>query len=197
MFSGKVGFLPALIFNGVEVAEIILITGGARSGKSRHAQKLAESLSGKRLFVATCPVTDEEMRQRIERHRLDRQEAGWQTVEETVDLVQVLNDNPDYEVVLIDCLTLWVNNLLFTDAANELSEESLVAKVRKVVETSVARSGEVIMVTNEVGLGIVPENVLARRYRDLVGRCNQEVAAAAGKVIITTCGVPMTIKENK
>lgn len=177
------------------MAEIILITGGARSGKSRQAQKLAESIPGKRLFVATCPVTDEEMRQRIERHRLERQDAGWQTVEETVSLGQVLTENHDYEVVLIDCLTLWVNNLLFTDAGNELSEETVSDKVRKVVAACSARSGVVIIVTNEVGLGIVPENVLARRYRDLVGRCNQEVAAAAGKVIMTVCGIPMTIKE--
>ena len=179
------------------MAEIILITGGARSGKSRHAQQLAESLSGKRLFVATCPVTDEEMRQRIERHRLDRQDAGWQTVEETVNPGQVLDDNPDYEVVLIDCLTLWVNNLLFTDAANELSEENLSVKVQKLLEACARRPGEVIMVTNEVGLGIVPENPLARRYRDLVGRCNQEIGAVADKVILTICGVPTTIKENK
>jgi adenosylcobinamide kinase/adenosylcobinamide-phosphate guanylyltransferase len=179
------------------VSEIILITGGARSGKSRHAQQLAESLSGKRLFVATCPVTDEEMGQRIERHRLDRQEAGWQTVEETVNLVQVLKDNSEYEVVLIDCLTLWINNLLFTDGANELSEEMVSSKVHKVVEACAARAGVVIMVTNEVGMGIVPENPLARRYRDLAGRCNQEVAAAADKVVMTTCGIPTSIKESK
>lgn len=179
------------------MSEIILITGGARSGKSRHAQRLAESLSGKMLFVATCPVTDEEMGQRIERHRLDRQEAGWQTVEETVNLVQVLNNNSEYEVVLIDCLTLWINNLLFTDGANELSEEMVSSRVRKVVEACTARAGVVIMVTNEVGMGIVPENPLARRYRDLVGRCNQEVAAVADKVIMTTCGIPTIIKESK
>lgn len=179
------------------MAEIILVTGGSRSGKSRHAQKLAESFAGKRLFVATCPLTDEEMKQRIERHRLDRQEAGWQTIEETVNLEQVLHDNLDHEVVLIDCLTLWINNLLFTDAGNELCEDSLAARTRLLLEACAARPGVVIMVTNEVGLGIVPENPLARRYRDLVGRCNQEVGAVADKVIITTCGIPMTIKEKK
>jgi adenosylcobinamide kinase/adenosylcobinamide-phosphate guanylyltransferase len=179
------------------VAEIILITGGARSGKSRYAQELAESISGKRLFLATCPVTDEEMRQRIERHRLDRLEAGWQTVEETVNPEQVVVGNPGYKVVLIDCLTLWVNNLLFTDAGNELSEETLSVKVRKLLEVCSGRTGTVIMVTNEVGMGIVPENELARRYRDLVGRCNQEIGAVADKVILTTCGIPMIIKEKK
>jgi adenosylcobinamide kinase/adenosylcobinamide-phosphate guanylyltransferase len=178
------------------VAEIILITGGARSGKSRHAQQLAESLSGRRLFVATCPVIDEEMRQRIERHRLDRQEAGWQTVEETVNLAQVLQDDLDHQVVLIDCLTLWVNNLLYTDAGNELSEDALNVKTRLLLEACAGRPGVVIMVTNEVGLGIVPENPLARRYRDLVGRCNQEVGAAADRVVMTTCGIAINIKEK-
>ena len=118
------------------MAEIILITGGARSGKSRVAQQLAEAVSGQRLFVATCPVTDEEMRQRIERHRLDRHECGWQTVEETVNLVQVLQDNSGYAVVLIDCLTLWVNNLLFTDGAHELSEETVTTRIRTGCRTS-------------------------------------------------------------
>ena len=179
------------------MAEIILITGGARSGKSRHAQQLGESLPGKKLFIATCPVTDAEMEQRIERHRLDRQGAGWQTVEETVSLEQALADNSDCEVVLIDCLTLWINNLLFTDAGNMLDEEAISVKVRKLIEVCSKRSGVVIMVTNEVGLGIVPENALARRYRDLVGRCNQEIGAAADKVIMSICGIPLNVKERK
>ncbi len=179
------------------MAEIILITGGARSGKSRHAQKLGEALPGRKLFIATCPVTDEEMHQRIERHRLDRQGAGWQTIEETVNLEQALVGNSDSDVVLIDCLTLWINNLLFTDAGNMLDEEAVSVKVRKLVAACAKRPGVVIMVTNEVGLGIVPENGLARRYRDLVGRCNQEIASTADKVIMSICGIPLNIKETK
>ncbi|MEN8135612.1 MAG: bifunctional adenosylcobinamide kinase/adenosylcobinamide-phosphate guanylyltransferase [Thermodesulfobacteriota bacterium] len=176
------------------MAEIILITGGARSGKSRYAQQLGESLPGKKLFIATCPVTDMEMEQRIERHRQDRQGAGWQTVEETVDLVQALIDNPECEVVLIDCLTLWINNLLFTDAGDRLDEEAVSEKIGQLLEACTARAGVVVMVTNEVGLGIVPENTLARRYRDLVGRCNQEIGSAADKVIMAICGIPLNIK---
>ena len=179
------------------MAEIILITGGARSGKSRQAQQLGESLPGKKLFVATCPITDAEMRQRIEQHRQDRQGAGWQTVEETVNLEQALADNSACEVVLIDCLTLWINNLLFTDAGNMLDAEAVSVKVCKLLAVCAKRSGVVIMVTNEVGLGIVPENALARRYRDLVGRCNQEIAAAADRVIMSVCGIPVDIKETK
>ena len=143
------------------MAEIILVTGGSRSGKSRYAQELAESLSCKRLFVATCLVSDEEMRQRIERHQRDRAGARWQTIEEPLDLATILVGNQEYEVVLIDCLTLWINNLLFSDATNALSEESLSGKVRLVVDACKGRAGTVIMVTNEVGLGIVPENQLA------------------------------------
>lgn len=176
------------------MAEIILITGGARSGKSRHAQQLGESLPGKKLFIATCPVIDAEMGKRIERHRQDRQGAGWQTVEETINLAQALTANPAAEVVLIDCLTLWINNLLFTDAGNMLDEDAVSVQVSKLLAACAARPGVVIMVTNEVGLGIVPENILARRYRDLVGRCNQEIAAIADKVIMSICGIPVNIK---
>ena len=178
------------------MSEIILITGGARSGKSRTAQKLAEDRGGKRLFVATCTVTDPEMRRRIEQHQFDRQDGGWETVEETVDLEEVLNGNQEYEVVLIDCLTLWINNLLFTDSGNALDEAAMAAKVQRLLEACAVRTGTVIMVTNEVGLGIVPENALARRYRDLVGRCNQVIGSFADKVIFVTCGIPMTIKEK-
>lgn len=179
------------------MAEIILITGGARSGKSRQAQRLAEALPGKKIFVATCPVVDQEMQQRIARHRQDRAAAGWQTVEETIALEETLAANREAEVVLIDCLTLWINNLLFTDGANALDEAAVSVRVGKILAACGGRSGTVIMVTNEVGLGIVPENALARRYRDLVGRCNQEVAAAADKVIMTICGIPLQIKETK
>jgi adenosylcobinamide kinase/adenosylcobinamide-phosphate guanylyltransferase len=176
------------------MAEIILITGGARSGKSRHALQMAESLAGEKLFVATSPVTDPEMHRRIERHREERRGAGWQTVEETVELHEVLLANRECRVALVDCLTLWVNNLLFTDAANELTEDLLSIRIGKVIEACRERRGTVLLVTNEVGLGIVPENPLARRYRDLVGRCNQEIGAAADRVVMTICGIPLEVK---
>ena len=179
------------------MAEIILITGGARSGKSRVAQELAEDRVGRRLFVATCTVTDSEMQHRIEQHQLDRQDGGWDTIEETVDLEELLNENQEYGVVLIDCLTLWVNNLLFTDSGNALDETAVAAKVKSILEACAVRTGTVIMVTNEVGQGIVPENVLARRYRDLVGRCNQVIGSVADKVILVTCGIPLAIKEKR
>jgi len=179
----------------VYVAEIILIIGGARSGKSRHATKIAETMPEKRLFVATSLVTDEEMRQRIDRHRQDREKGGWDTVEEPVALADTLASYSDYQLVLIDCLTLWINNLLMN---NDALDEDLVAEyARELVAACRQRSGTVIMVTNEVGLGIVPDNELARRFRDLAGRCNQIIGGGADRVDLVTCGIPLTIKgEN-
>jgi adenosylcobinamide kinase/adenosylcobinamide-phosphate guanylyltransferase len=178
------------------MAEIVLITGGARSGKSRYAQELAEAYSGQKLFVATCPIIDPEMEERIKRHCEDRVRKGWQTVEEGFDLADVLASHQAREVVLIDCLTLWINNLLFdTEAGKEVNEDSISALSRKTINACMKRKGIVLIVTNEVGMGIVPENALARRYRDLVGRCNQEFASAASKVVQLVCGIPITIKE--
>ena len=178
------------------MARITLITGGSRSGKSSFAQKLAEEQPGSRLFVATCPVTDKEMEVRILRHIQDRQKGNWDTVEEPVDLVQQLHDAGRYDTVLIDCLTLWVNNLLFEAAekGRELDEERVSEETDKVIESAREHPGDVILVTNEVGLGIVPDNRLARAYRDLIGRCNQCVGLAADRVFLVTCGIPLQIK---
>ncbi len=178
------------------MAEITLITGGARSGKSRHAQALAEGYPGGRLFVATSPVVDEEMAARIARHRQDRQAQGWRTVEEPIRPMDVLAANPEEEVVLLDCLTLWLANLLFEAETPELySEETVAALAGELIAAARSRPGVVVLVTNEVGLGIVPENPLARRFRDLLGRLNQVVAAAADRVDLVTCGIPLTIKQ--
>jgi adenosylcobinamide kinase/adenosylcobinamide-phosphate guanylyltransferase len=177
------------------MAEIILITGGARSGKSRHAQSLAEARDGERLFIATSPVVDQEMRIRIERHQDDRRDRGWRTVEEDIRPMDVLAGYPEAEVVLLDCLTLWLSNLLFEAEEPEIfSEETVVELAGELVGAARQRQGVVIIVTNEVGLGIVPENPLARHYRDLLGRCNQTVAAAADRVDLVTCGIAVTIK---
>ncbi|NTV14685.1 MAG: bifunctional adenosylcobinamide kinase/adenosylcobinamide-phosphate guanylyltransferase [Desulfobulbaceae bacterium] len=180
------------------MAQIILITGGARSGKSRHAQALAETYPGQRLFLATSPVIDGEMRSRIERHQADRQGREWCTVEEELCPGAVLAAYPEAEVVLLDCLTLWVSNLLFAAPAPEYYSEAMVAELAgELAAAARQRQGVVLLVTNEVGLGIVPENPLARRYRDLVGRCNQTIAAAADRVDLVTCGIPLTIKGER
>ena len=175
---------------------VTLITGGSRSGKSAFAQQLAEQESAAKLFIATCPVTDEEMAARISRHIADRKEAGWMTVEEEVDVANRLGKSGEYTVILVDCLTLWVNNLMYhAEQENKvLDEDTVAAKAAEILQKARAHSGSVLFVTNEVGLGIVPENETARRYRDLVGRCNQRIAAAADDVFLVSCGIPIQIK---
>lgn len=176
-----------------------LITGGSRSGKSAYAQSLAESIrSAGRTYVATCPVLDEEMRQRIERHRRDRQGRGWRTVEAPLELARAVADAPAGHVVLVDCLTLWVNNLLYQSqqGGGDLDEDDLARLAGELAAACRGRSEPVILVTNEVGMSIVPENALARRYRDLVGRCNQVLAAAAAEVTLVACGCPLNLKAQ-
>jgi adenosylcobinamide kinase/adenosylcobinamide-phosphate guanylyltransferase len=181
------------------MAHFTLITGGCRSGKSAYAQQLAESLPGRRAYVATCPVLDEEMRLRIERHQRARSRAQWETIEEPLNLAGALAGNPEYEVVLVDCVTLWVNNLMYLVERNgiQLRERDLTRHCEEVLEAGSKREGTVIFVTNEVGLGIVPDNALARRYRDLAGWCNQRIAAAADTVTLVTCGLPLHLKGHK
>ena len=180
------------------MVKIILVTGGSRSGKSIHAQKLGESLVGPRAYVATCPVVDEEMRLRILRHQEARRGRGWRTMEETVDLAGVLGRCGGVSVLLVDCLTLWVNNLLYHAQRNgaDVDEEQVARRCEDLLAACRRRGGTVILVTNEVGMGIVPENPLARKYRDLVGRCNQIIAAGADTVTLVTCGIPLNLKGD-
>ena len=198
------------------MAEIVLVTGGSRSGKSRYAQGLAEAITGKRTFVATCPAVDAEMAERIRRHRQARG-AGWVTVEETVDLPGAIRRVVDSDVVLVDCLTLWVNNLLYEEtlrSAREdgteavtapsdpagtasMTEDEMEAHCREVLLACASLPGTVIFVTNEVGMGIVPDNPLSRRFRDLAGRCNQVIAGGADRVIFMVSGIAARIKGGE
>lgn len=181
------------------MGHIILVTGGSRSGKSSFAQKYAEEQPGSRLFLATCPVTDKEMEIRILRHVQDRQKGNWETIEEPVNIAEKLAEAERYDTVLVDCLTLWVNNLLYEASCKnkELNEDRVAEQALKLIDAAAKHPGKVILVTNEVGLGIVPENKTARLYRDLVGRCNQSVGEAADEVYLVTCGIPLQIKEEK
>jgi adenosylcobinamide kinase/adenosylcobinamide-phosphate guanylyltransferase len=180
------------------MARIVLVTGGCRSGKSAYAQRLAESLPPPRLFVATCPVTDEEIEHRIEEHRRARHERGWETVEEQCDLAEVFRRNMQYHVLLVDCVTLWVNNLLYhaEREGRSLTEADIARQCSQVLDAAEACPGTVVFVTNEVGLGVVPENARARRYRDLVGRANQILAARAEEVTLICCGIPVHLKKT-
>lgn len=178
------------------MARVILVTGGARSGKSAYALELAETLDGEKAFLATCPLVDEETWQRIRRHQQARSRASWHTIEETTDLVGVLKRSDGYQVVLVDCLTLWINNLMHEaqEDGQRIGEEHIAEMSRELLAACSERDGTVIFVTNEVGMGIVPDNALARRYRDLAGRCSQVMAAGADAVTFVACGIPLDLK---
>ncbi|MEH3038098.1 MAG: bifunctional adenosylcobinamide kinase/adenosylcobinamide-phosphate guanylyltransferase [Sphingomonas adhaesiva] len=165
-----------------------LVLGGARSGKSRHAQALAESAGGPLTFVATAQGFDDEMRDRIARHRADR-DARWHTVEAPTDLAAALRaaDAPG-ATILVDCLTLWTSNLLLADADIPAACDALLAALADARAT-------VILVANEVGWGIVPDNALARAFRDAAGIVNQRVAAAVPRVHLIVAGLPLVLKE--
>ncbi|MDP6779294.1 MAG: bifunctional adenosylcobinamide kinase/adenosylcobinamide-phosphate guanylyltransferase [Candidatus Latescibacteria bacterium] len=180
------------------MGRIVMVTGGSRSGKSAHAQQLAERESGSHTFVATCPPIDEEMRERIRRHREDREGRGWSTVEETVDLAKVIRAARDGGVLLVDCLTLWINNLMYRaeQDGGEVEEDEIARLGKELVDASAEREGTTLFVTNELGIGIVPEHAMVRRYRDLVGRCNQVVAAGADRVILMIAGIPTKLKSQ-
>ena len=179
------------------MSRIILVTGGCRSGKSDYAQQLGESLPGDRAYIATCPVTDEEMRLRIEAHKHARHNNGWTTIEQLHDLAGTLDSEEGFDVVLVDCITLWVSNLMHQadQQGLDIDETQISARAREIMGACRKRSGTVIFVTNEVGMSVVPVNALARRFRDLVGRVNQVIADQADVVTLVVCGVPMNIKE--
>jgi adenosyl cobinamide kinase/adenosyl cobinamide phosphate guanylyltransferase len=158
---------------------LVLYLGGARSGKSRLALERARTSGSNVVFVATGEPLDDEMADRIARHKAERP-AGWATVEEPVELEQTLADAPPEATVVVDCLSLWVANVFETTFAEEISERA--------AALAVARAGLTIAVTNEVGLGIVPDNELARRYRDVLGRVNATWAAAADEAYFIVAG---------
>ncbi len=169
-----------------------LIIGGCRSGKSNYALKLAADLRRQpRTFVATCTPQDEEMRQRVQRHQQERG-RDWNTLEVPVKLAEALTQQGEKEgLMLVDCLTLWISNMLMEDADDQTVQQ----RCKAVCNILKAPPCPIILVSNEVGTGIVPENPLARRYRDLAGWTNQQIAAACQSVIWMVAGIPVTIKS--
>jgi adenosylcobinamide kinase/adenosylcobinamide-phosphate guanylyltransferase len=170
---------------------LILVTGGARSGKSTFAQRIAESRSGDVLFLATAEPLDDEMAARIARHREERP-ARWRTVEEPRHLARALASQPAASTVLLDCVTLWVTNLLLADGA---SWEAAAAELDALLAWGRDSGAELIVVTNEVGLGIVPADPLSRTYRDWLGHFNQRLAAEARAVYLLVSGIPVELKR--
>jgi adenosylcobinamide kinase/adenosylcobinamide-phosphate guanylyltransferase len=173
------------------VPNTILVIGGSRSGKSDHALLLGEQLTAaNRIFIATCQPQDEEMQRRVAQHRRTR-DPSWQTLEEPLDLAGALGRcPPSAGVILVDCLTLWISNLLLTHADDAAWQAAVDALGRSLARVACP----VILVSNEVGTGIVPDNPLARRFRDANGWTNQQIAARAGQVIWMVAGIAMTIK---
>lgn len=170
-----------------------LVIGGARSGKSAFAEQLvlqqvaAKSASFSPVYIATARAWDNEMSERISLHRAARDGQGWQTLEAPLGLDEALLALPSGTPVLIDCLTLWLTNHM-------MAEADLNAQCGKLANAITAYDGPVTAVANEVGLGIVPENAMARRFRDAAGRLNQDLAAQADRVVFIAAGLPMVLK---
>lgn len=180
---------------------MIMVTGGARSGKSRWAEKMAADLSQGRtvLYIATCIPRDEEMKERVRRHR-QRRSPDWITVEEEFDPAEtVRNPAPGTGVILLDCLTMWLSNLLLREYREDREDtfyyEKLIPVVEELAVTAAEASCPVICVTNEVGCGIVPDNHLSRIYRDLVGWGNQVLAQYASEVYLVCAGLAVDVKR--
>ncbi|PWC50496.1 bifunctional adenosylcobinamide kinase/adenosylcobinamide-phosphate guanylyltransferase [Azospirillum sp. TSA6c] len=168
-------------------ADVTLVLGGARSGKSRYAEGLVTASGGPRVYIATSQVWDAEMAERVAKHRDDRG-PDWTTIEEPRDLTATLRRQAaEGTGVLVDCLTLWLTNLM-------MAETDIAAETAALVELLPTLPGRVVLVSNEVGLGIVPDNALARRFRDHAGRLHQSIAAVAPRVVLTVAGLPMFVK---
>jgi adenosylcobinamide kinase/adenosylcobinamide-phosphate guanylyltransferase len=171
------------------LAPVTLVLGGARSGKSRYAERLIEAAADCATYCATAEARDAEMMARIAAHQ-ERRGPFWQTVEEPLALAPVIaaeaqNEHP----LLIDCLTLWLSNVMLAGHPIEQEAASLCAALR-------LAPGPVVLVANEVGMGLVPETPLGRRFRDAAGWLNQEVAAIADRVVFIAAGLPLTLKDN-
>ena len=171
--------------------QLTLVTGGCRSGKSRYALDQADKFDHP-VFIATAESTDEEMRSRIEHHQAERGEKFY-TIERPYNPASAFTDLPsETDVVILDCVTVWIGNLLncYGEQADNAGEiENLLQTI-----TSIPLACRCIVVTNETGLGVVPMNAMARQFRDLAGSVNQRLAQAADSVVMTVCGIPVTIK---
>lgn len=187
------------------MGRVVLILGGARSGKSWMAEKLARQSAGRVTYVATAEARDDEMRRRIERHKAERP-AGWKTVEEPLALAEAVEKAAgESDLVLVDCLTLWVSNRLCQVDLEVPVEErrGVEARLSRELEETAARlvnaarkeAATLLLVSNEVGLGLVPDNVLGRVYRDLLGILNRRLAAEADQVLMMVAGIPVDVKR--
>jgi len=167
---------------------LIFLVGGARSGKSSLAESLASKIGAPVIYIATALADDHEMTQRIEEHRRQRPQ-DWQVVEAPIDVEEALRSAPDGATVVVDCVTLWISNLMV-----ERDGDTIIGMVDSVIAASVSRSGETIVVSNEVGSGVVPMHPVGRRFRDLQGRANQRLAKAARMAYLVVAGKALRLE---
>ncbi len=168
------------------VDKLYLVLGGARSGKSRHAESLVEARPPPWRYIATAEPLDEEMRRRIDAHKA-RRGSGWHTVEAPLELAPALDDRADGMAVLVDCLTLWLSNLMLNERRVDEAVDGLLTALER-------RRAPTVLVSNEVGLGIVPDNALARDFRDAAGDLHAKLAARAEHVHFMVAGIPTIVK---
>lgn len=181
------------------LSNLVLILGGTRSGKSYFAEKLANHLGKKIGYIATAEAGDEEMAQRIKQHRLRRPES-WLTREETHELLEAIRDLEQHcDVIIVECLSLWISNLMERFALNntdDIDKDRIIEEILRVMNYCVSSQTLIIVVGSEVSLGIVPENKLTRDFRDINGTANQEIARRAREVYFVTAGIAMEIKSK-
>ena len=166
----------------------ILVTGGARSGKSVFAEKRTKQLGSSLIYIATSEVIDSEMKKRVEEHQA-RRGSEWQTLHAPINLTEALIETDGKGPCLVDCVTFWLNNLIFHDEDIDSAKKELVKVLNE-------RSDPVVLVTNEIGSGIIPENALARRFLDEAGRLNQTISQIADEVYVSISGIPLQIKPK-
>lgn len=184
--------------------KIILLLGGARSGKSNYAQELAKTMAEKVLFVATAEAGDDDMQHRIENHKLKRP-AAWRTLEVTTGISKAIENNIENEqLVIIDCITLLIGNLFglhdektFDTIKDSVLEKEVVAEIEILLKFLQKTTTSFVIISNDVGLGIVPHNRMGRLYRDLLGRANQMLAQQADEVYFMIAGIPLRVKPGQ
>lgn len=181
---------PKALLAEQRTARLDLISGGARSGKSRFAVEAALRSGDNRLFVATAQAWDQEMQERIQLHKDERQDF-FRTLDAPMHLHERLQNEAPCDVILIDCLTLWISNLLLAD----VDEAGIREQIDRGLSAALQKAPHVLIVSNEVGLGIVPDNALARRFRDINGRVQQDIAAAADEVYLAAMGIVLPMKK--
>jgi adenosyl cobinamide kinase/adenosyl cobinamide phosphate guanylyltransferase len=172
-------------------SKIILITGGVKSGKSTWALKYGEKAEGRRVFLATAEARDDEMRQRIEAHKIERANR-WKTIEEPLNIDDIiLNESGQFDVLIIDCLTMWISNML---TVFNMEKKTIVSKIINLTYALEKTAAAVVVVTNEVSMGIMPADPVSRVYQELLGRVNRDVAGISSSVYFMVSGIPQKIK---